>query len=360
MLWGAPLPIRKVVHPPAGEPLGPKQAMYRVLMRNLPAGQKFQVKIGLTNDIDNPGISPASEFSATRKEVIHPDFARNVMVHRTDPRINLAKHDGSVCVDVHWAHPHPRLDFHPDDVYFRVSHQYVGEHPDKFCEDQVGETVRSCGVPIDMVNSDYPAAYSTICGLRPKRHVSFNVDVFNCDNESGTVSVRMMTPPSSPSVVTTMVTEAGAQEAIAGFRPTCALDWIPQHDDLIEGHAVYLGLRDIATLKLLCWIPHDHSAYSAGHLDIPIKHKNHTFSEDAQLLRDYEASYHVHQEQELWVSTRTKGHLESPAFVHRLGEWLVMDDALKCLTSFESSFPSYVSFPVKLFWTQAEAMSLYD
>lgn len=329
-------------------------------MRSLPEGQEFQVKIGLTNDIDDASVSPASEFLATRSEVVHPESAKNVRIHRTDPRRNLEKHDGSVCVDVHWAHPHPRLDFHPDDVYFRVSHMYVGEHPERFCEDVVGDTNRSCGVPIDLVNSDFPAAYSTICGLRPKRHVTFSVDVFNCDNESNTVSVRMYTPPSAPSVVTTMITHAGSQEAIAGFRPTCALDWIPQHDDFIEGHAVYLGLRDIDTMKLLCWIPSSHSDYARGHLDIPIRHKNHTFAEDALLLEDYEQQYHVHQEQELWVSTRVEGHLESPAFVHRLGNWLVMVDALKCLTSFESHFPSYVSFPVRLFWTQADAMSLYD
>merc|ERR1712066_363456 len=104
----------------------------------------------------------------------------------------------------------------------------------------------------------------------------------------------------------------------------------------IEGHAVYLGLRLVSSMRMLCWIPHDNSSVSTGHLELPIVHKNHTYSEDMLLLKDFLHRYHVHHEQELLVATRTAGHLESPAFSARLGEWLVLDEAVKCLTSFDA------------------------
>ena len=33
--------------------------------------------------------------------------------HRTDPRKNLEQEDRSVCVDLHWEHPRPKLHVHP-------------------------------------------------------------------------------------------------------------------------------------------------------------------------------------------------------------------------------------------------------
>merc|ERR1712232_1259621 len=98
------------------------------------------------------------------------------------------------------------------------------------------------------------------------------------------------------------------------------------------GHAVYLGLRELDAMKLLCWVPHNksYSKYARGSLEMPIQHKNHTYSQDTLLLRDYMARYHVHQEQELLIATRTHGHLESPPRTFRLGEWLVVEELLKC------------------------------
>merc|ERR1711933_330807 len=102
------------------------------------------------------------------------------------------------------------------------------------------------------------------------------------------------------------------------------------------GHAVYLGLTEVEAMKLLCWVPHNHSAYAAGHLELPITQRNHTHAEGSLLLTDFLAGFPVHQEQELLVATRTEGHLESPAYKYRLGDWQVLDEAVKCLTDFEA------------------------
>jgi len=109
-------------------------------------------------------------------------------------------------------------------------------------------------------------------------------------------------------------------------------------------------------MKLMCFVPND----QVGHLEVPVIHKNHTFAEDALLLRYYLEKISVHQEQEIFVSTRLKGHLESPVYSFSLGDWLVVEDALKCLTSFESKRPAYVSRPIQLSLTQEEALSIYD
>merc|ERR1712129_365628 len=124
------------------------------------------------------------------------------------------------------------------------------------------------------------------------------------------------------------------------------VDWVPQIDPLIEGHVLYLGLADVFAEKLLCWLPRN----LPGRLELPILHKNNTHSEDALLLRDYWEHHPVHQEQELMVATRTAyydargrkaGYLESPASRFPLGDWLVEEEAVKCLTSFEADSPSY-------------------
>jgi len=239
--------------------------------------------------------------------------------------------------------------------------------------DEVGSLTRRCGQPLSSVTSALPESYATICHLRPKRWLRFTVEAFNTDSqprkpgsaitEIGDVShasMEVISPPSAPSVIKTLVTQPADQESIAGFRPKAVLDWIPQHDDLIMGHAVYLGLRELDAMKLLCWVPHNHSRYAAGSLEMPIVHMNHTYTQDTLLLRDYMAHFHVHQEQELLIATRTKGHLESPPRSFRLGEWLIIETLLKCLTSFEASHPAYVSMPIHLSWTQEQEMSLYD
>mmetsp|Transcript_184292 Transcript_184292/g.584417 ORF Transcript_184292/g.584417 Transcript_184292/m.584417 type:complete len:197 (+) Transcript_184292:26-616(+) len=159
--------------------------------------------------------------------------------------------------------------------------------------------------------------------------------------------------------------ELSNQESFAGFRPLAVLSWVPEDNPLIEGHAVYLALRDLAAIRLLCWVPKG----SGGHLEVPIARKNHTYSEDTLLLRDYWNKQQVHQEEELIVATRSavvvggvkqSYHIESPASSHRLGSWLVLTEAVKCLTSFEAKYPEYVTHPVVPAWTQEEALTMYD
>jgi len=305
--------------------------------------------------------SPISETTSTRPDPAEPHEPMNLIVHRTDPRINENLLDGSICIDLHWVHPHTVLHDNPHDIYFRISHEYIGEHRELVCEDEVGEPERKCGTPIHSKFARYPESYMTICNLRPDRHIRFDVEAFDCDGEAVARHVTCVTPPSAPSVIVTLVVEPAAQESVAGFRPMAVVDWIPQHDDRIEGHAVYLGFVDIDAERLLCWMPHDRSnPHAKGHLEIPIQHKNHTSGEDSSLLQDYLKHYRVHQEQEIHVSTRVAGKLESPAYVFKLGDWLVMDMVLKCLTSFEDEHPAYVSSPVILSNTQEEGMTLYD
>jgi hypothetical protein len=215
-------------------------------------------------------------------------------------------------------------------------------------------------VPLLSVSSELPSSYATVCGLRPKRRLHLSVEAFNVDGQTAAAHIEAFSPPSAPSVVTSLVTHPAAQESVAGFQRRAVLDWIPQHDDFIKGHAIYLGLTEVESMKLLCWVPHENSAFAVGHLELPIVHRNHTHSENSLLLADYLEGYPVHQEQELLVSTRTVGHLESPAYKFRLGEWQVLDEAVKCLTDFEATHQTYVSKPVTLSWTQTEALSVYD
>jgi len=347
--WGTPLSVRKLSKGKTESPT------YRVLMRELPSGKYFQVLVSDT--AAGVGVdSPPSKVAITRSEAIKPAPAVDLQVHRTDPRINPKLHDGSVCVDLHWSHPHPELNGHPEDAYFRVRFRYEGELLQEFCEDTVGSKHRNCGQQIQASIKGPPSSYVTICKLRPSRKVTFLIEAFNCDHQSTSASVEMLSPTSAPTVVTRLVTSPPDQTSIAGFRPVAVIDWIPQHNELIEGHAIYLGLRQVSAMKLMCFVPND----QVGHLEVPVIHKNHTFAEDALLLRYYLEKISVHQEQEIFVSTRLKGHLESPVYSFSLGDWLVVEDALKCLTSFESKRPAYVSRPIQLSLTQEEALSIYD
>lgn len=349
--WGDPLEARHT-----------EEGRLRVLLRNLPAGSEFQVLLSSDMHWDEAGSnSPVSEKGITHTEPSVPHEPMDLKIHRTDPRLNKRMIDGSVCVDLHWVHPHTVLHDNPHDIYFRISHQYVGEHREVVCADFVGEPERKCGIPLYSEFARYPESYMTLCGLRPDRHIRFDVEAFDCDGESVIRHVQSVTPPNAPSVIITLVTTPGVQESIAGFQPTVVVDWIPQHDDRIEGHAVYLGLTDISSQKMLCWVPHNESdPHARGHVEIPIVHKNSTSALDSKLLQDYAKGYHVHQEQEIRVSTRVIGKLESPAYVFRLGDWLVLDMVLKCLTSFESTRTAYVSYPVIISMTQEQGMTLYD
>lgn len=356
--WGLPLQV----HPVEGETESHDNddAMkYRVLLRGVPPGECFQLRLSTTLDVD--AASPPSSEKCMRQNARAPAAPRDLQVHRTDPRENPPRHDDSVCIDLHWAHERPKLSTHPDDVYFRIQYNYMGEPPLLFCEDGIGATKRNCGMEVRQVGSDLPLArYTTLCGLRPKRDLRFSVEAFTCDGGTQVAILDVKSPPSAPTVVTQLVTSPPREASIAGFMPLAVIDWIPQHDDQIEGHAIYLGLREVSAMKLMCWVPSGSGKFSKGHVEIPIVHKNHTFSEDAVLYRDYLRRYHVHQEQEIFVATRIVGMLESPAYSVRLGDWLVVDEALKCLTSFDAARPDYVMRPVMLSWTQAEGMSLYD
>jgi hypothetical protein len=349
--WGNPLEVRHT-----------EEGTLRILLRNLPVGSEFQVLLSSDMHWDEAGSnSPVSEKSVTHSTPSEPHPPMALHIHRTDPRMNHKWLDGSICVDLHWTHPHTVLHDNPHDIYFRISHEYIGEHREEVCTDEVGEPKRKCGTPIPNEFSQYPESYMTLCGLRPDRHIRFDVEAFDCDGESVVRHIKTVTPPSAPSVIVTLVTEPAMQESIAGFQPMAVVDWIPQHDDRIEGHAVYLGLTDISAQKLLCYLPHDPSdRHAKGHLEVPIMHKNYTSSEHKNLLMNYLKHAHVHQKQEIRVTTRVKGKLESPAFVFRLGDWLVMDMVLKCLTSFEADRATYVSYPVIVSWTQEQGMTLYD
>ena len=41
-----------------------------------------------------------------------------------------------------------------------------------------------------------------------------------------------------------------------------------------------------------------------------------------------------------------------------LGDWLILEDQVKCLTSFAAEHASYVAKPVELSWTEEQAMML--
>eukprot|EP00746_Dinoflagellata_sp_MGD_P009944 gnl/MRDRNA2_/MRDRNA2_120384_c0_seq1.p1 gnl/MRDRNA2_/MRDRNA2_120384_c0~~gnl/MRDRNA2_/MRDRNA2_120384_c0_seq1.p1 ORF type:complete len:366 (+),score=42.50 gnl/MRDRNA2_/MRDRNA2_120384_c0_seq1:134-1099(+) len=311
--------------------------------------------------------SQVSPVRVTDMETHTPGPPHSLEIHRTDPRTNVNKPDGSVCVDVHWSHAHPDLQVQVTDVFFRISHHYVNESSIEVCQDHVGSIRRNCGTPIHTF-SNLPQAYVTACGLRPDRHLSIKVEAFSCDRQFASASIETVTPPSAPSVVHSMVTAPGHEQSIAGFRPVALIDWIPQHDDLIEGYAIYQSLVGVSAMKLLCWVPSSGSAYAKGHLDIPIVHKNHTYAEDSWLLSDYGNHFRVHQEQEIMVTARVlcnhdpnnTRHLESPPYTFRLGSWLALDEEIKCLTSFEARHPQYVEHPIHLAWTQEQAMSIYD
>eukprot|EP00420_Gonyaulax_spinifera_P017796 CAMPEP_0197908382 /NCGR_PEP_ID=MMETSP1439-20131203/66743_1 /TAXON_ID=66791 /ORGANISM="Gonyaulax spinifera, Strain CCMP409" /LENGTH=458 /DNA_ID=CAMNT_0043529875 /DNA_START=69 /DNA_END=1445 /DNA_ORIENTATION=+ len=364
--WGHRLPVTRMQSGPGSE----KVSAYHVMMRDLPPGIDFQVKV--STDGNEDGASSASQTSATLDSIVTPVAPSALKIARTDPRVNLARHDLSVCVDLEWCHPHQKLHQSPSDAYFRISYQYVGEAPQQFCEDKVGSPTRSCGQPLTSVHSALPVSFTTICGLRPKRWLRFVVEAFSCDSRSQRANsssqqgvsaqhVDVVSPTSAPKVTTTLITHPASQESSAGFRPRATLDWVLKHDPLIEGYAIYLGLSDVGAMKLLCWVPHDHkSKHALGHLELPILHTNHTHSEDTMLLHDYASRFHVHQEQELLVSIRMRGRLESPPYTFRLGNWLVREEALKCLTSFNSKYPSYAAHPVSLSWTQPQALSLAD
>lgn len=359
--WGRPLPARHV----QPEHFWSPQGIYRVLMRDIPPGDRIEVMFS-----DTPGlggvVSPPTEATKVKGTKVLPVAPSGLQIHRTDPRLNHKLHDKSVCVDLHWVHPHSKLHQRPADVFFRIKYNWQQEPPVLFCEDEVGELKRSCGVALDLVTSVLPASYATICGLRPNRTITFHVEAFNCDLATAMGELVAVTPPSSPNVVMGIQSKPwNDEESTAGFRPTAVLDWIPEFNPLVVGHAVYLGLKGLGAIKLLCFIP----VTARGNLEVPIERKNHTYSGDTSLLADFMQGYAVHQEQELVVSTRTAviadgvdqgTEVESPGSYHSLGSWLVVTEALKCLTSFEDRHPEYVSHRVTPAWTQEEALTMYD
>eukprot|EP00933_Yihiella_yeosuensis_P037058 TRINITY_DN30900_c0_g1_i1.p1 TRINITY_DN30900_c0_g1~~TRINITY_DN30900_c0_g1_i1.p1 ORF type:complete len:480 (+),score=74.20 TRINITY_DN30900_c0_g1_i1:85-1524(+) len=343
-------------------PRGAKTTRFRALMRGIPPNRSFEIMLSDYVDAELGTVghfSTSSVALTTNTVVMVPAKPQNVEIHRTDPRLNLAKHDQSVCVDIHWSHPNMKLKSLPDDAYFRIFLKYEREDEWKFCEDEVGSKRRKCGVPLSSVTTDMPSSFATLCGLRPKRKIKITVDAFSCDGKSNSAHIEAETPPAAPSVTSSIVTEPTSQGSKAGFRPIVSIDWIPQHDKLITGHAIYLALKGIGAMKLLCWQPHD-AVVGNGHLALPIRHRNFTHSEDSAILRDYISMFHVHQEQEVMISTRIVGNLESPLYVFSLGDWLVAEESVKCLNSFAADHATYVSRPIQLSFTQEQALSMYD
>eukprot|EP00439_Symbiodinium_sp_Y106_P087179 s98_g41.t1 len=214
----------------------------------------------------------------------------------------------------------------------------------------------SDAVPMRTATSQSSLSFATICGLWPKRRVVFTVEAFSCDGESVstnmTAKVLAMTPPGAPTFTAALVTHPASQAS----------------------HAIYLALKGVGAMKLLCWMPF-HKA-GKGYLELPIVHKNHTHSRDAATLRDYDQRYHVHQEQQILVATRSVANLtrpdqlrnpgpdenlESPVSEYSMGNWLIMERYVKCLTSFSAVNPSYVSKPVELSWTEdGDVENLWD
>jgi len=363
--WGGPLRVRKVERqrrPGEGDGAG-DEPMYRMLMQHIPPGQEFRVKVADAPHLQGD-VSEASEASHSLASPVIPVTPSQLELHRTDPRLNHQMHDSSVCVDLHWAHPHTQLHRKPDDVYFRISVNGKGEPPFEKCRDTFGRGVRNCGTPLASASSELPLSYATLCRLRPNRTLTFTLEAFNCDGQRAEGVITAVTPPTGPAMMIELLTHSRDQESKAGFKPTVIVDWVPQNDPLIEGHALYLGLADVFAVKLICWLPRS----LPGHIELPVLHKNDTHSEDALLLRDFGRHLAVHQEQELMVATRTAyfvngvkaGHLESPMTRFRLGNWLVMVEAVKCLTSFEAPHTDYVAYPVTLSWTEQQALARYD
>ncbi|CAE7704210.1 unnamed protein product [Symbiodinium microadriaticum] len=381
--WGGGLPPLDLSHRDAawGEelwnnvPFDPKIRRYRTMMYKLPPHKAFEVKLSDKDDAPFEGFN----FSCPSKPRISdavpfkPQRPYDLKLHRTDPRINKKNDEDSVCIDLHWAHPHTELNLLPDDTYFRIFTTYDEEDAVLFCEDTVGARNRTCGVPMRTATSQSSLSFATICGLWPKRRVVFTVEAFSCDGESVSTNMTAMTPPGAPTFTAALVTHPASQASSAGFWPKAIIDWIPQYDELIIGHAIYLALKGVGAMKLLCWMPF-HKA-GKGYLELPIAHKNHTHSRDAATLRDYDQRYHVHQEQQILVATRSVANLtrpdsgpnpgpdenlESPVSEYSMGNWLIMERYVKCLTSFSAVNPSYVSKPVELSWTEEQSMMLYD
>ncbi|CAK9052239.1 unnamed protein product [Durusdinium trenchii] len=346
-----------------------KVRRYRTLMRHIPTHKAFEVKLADEEDaaFEGSAFSCSSEPEVTLPKKLHPAAPYEVQLHRTDPRTNVKNEEGSVCVDLHWSHPFPQLKLVPEDAYFRVWMQYEGEPKKQFCEDQLGVWKRRCGVQMPSASGAFGRqSFTTICGLWPSRRVTFTVEAFTCDGRAAADVITATLPPDAPSFTASLITTPANQESSAGFWPKVLIDWIPQHDDLIQGHSLYLSLKGIGAMKLICWISRQERR---GQMSLPIQKKNHTHSRDAALLHDYLQRYHVHQEQEVLVATRSVANisrpgrnkekdefLESPVSAFSLGDWLIMEKYVKCLTSFNAQQPSYVSSAVQLSWTEEQSM----
>ncbi|CAK9114318.1 Caffeine-induced protein 16 [Durusdinium trenchii] len=347
-----------------------KVRRYRTLMRHIPTHKAFEVKLADEEDaaFEGSAFSCSSEPEVTLPKKLHPAAPYEVQLHRTDPRTNVKNEEGSVCVDLHWSHPFPQLKLVPEDAYFRVWMQYEGEPKKQFCEDQLGVWKRRCGVQMPSASGAFGRqSFTTICGLWPSRRVTFTVEAFTCDGRAAADVITATLPPDAPSFTASLITTPANQESSAGFWPKVLIDWIPQHDDLIQGHSLYLSLKGIGAMKLICWISRQERR---GQMSLPIQKKNHTHSRDAALLHDYLQRYHVHQEQEVLVATRSVANisrpgrnkekdefLESPVSAFSLGDWLIMEKYVKCLTSFNAQQPSYVSSAVQLSWTEEQSMN---
>ena len=150
---------------------------YRALMRKLPAHKAFEVKLADKEDaaFEGSSFSCPSKPRLSSAEALVPAAPYDLQLHRTDPRINVKNDEGSVCMDLHWSHPHTELALLPDDAYFRIFTTYEEEAPKLFCEDKVGVWKRECGIRMRTASSK-TLSFATKCGLWPKRRVTFTIE----------------------------------------------------------------------------------------------------------------------------------------------------------------------------------------
>ncbi|CEM29595.1 unnamed protein product [Vitrella brassicaformis CCMP3155] len=315
-------------------PVPNKNGFFRTLLRGLPPGTEFAVKLTADDDPVTQRFSPPSKAVKTLEEALNPPPSHTVKVHRTDPRLNKQRvHPTgaqSVCVDVHWHHPHLPSDFSnsPFDTFFTVSAKYRDEPPWAICEDYRAEDYtikRNCGHPVYSSLQYYhpwrPAsAYHTVCGLRDGHNITFEVATYNCDGPGPLTEMTAPLPPKAPDVV----------RRIHVRDRTIYLDWVPQHSPWISGYAIYLGLSGMDAMKLLCYVP----LHEGGSVDlplIPLDMKKTLVIQD-RLPLGWDAcndTRTIKQQQEIGVSARLIYGSESPLSRAPLNGWIVDEDKLR-------------------------------
>jgi hypothetical protein len=226
---------------------------------------------------------------------------------------------------------------------FTLEYVYTGE--DKIhlvCKDKEAVLTRNCGQHIQTsLNGPVNQFYQTICGLRPKRRVTFILWTWGCGEKGNSRQFEVLTPPSAPVVVHRFEDKPEAEHPTQGFIPHEIIDWIPQNADWIDGYAVYQALSKMDAVRLLCWVPLRGSKYSGGSISFPTRRVNNTYADPSVILGAYMSNLEVHQAVELWVAARTLGQGESPAVRISVNGHLLLNSEQKCLREFGSDVPEF-------------------